>query len=382
MAGCVAKAKTMFNQIPGRENIKRELKNMVSENRIPHALLFLGPEGNGGLATAFAFVQYLLCTDKTGEDSCGNCRNCRRIQSHTHPDLHYTFPVISRKSQLGISSEFYKEWRELLAQNPYPSINQWMNILEAENKQFNINKNECHQIVRQLSLKSVEAPYKIQIIWLPEYLGKEGNRLLKIIEEPPADTLFFLVAQNTENILNTIISRCQIMNIPSFTDEEIKAFAQNQWQLSENKAQSLALLAEGNMSVAYNIVADETDELTPLFIKWMRLAFQDKDGKLVELVNEMAKLGRERQKQLLSLGLRLLRMMLLSRMAGSKPEGLEESESVFVQKMGAFIDFDGLSQLVELMDECFYAVERNANPKILFLDVSFKINGILRGVKA
>lgn len=372
----------MFNQIPGRANIKRELKNMVSEDRIPHALLFLGPEGNGGLAVVFAFIQYLLCSDKKDADSCGICRNCKRIQSHTHPDLHYTFPVISRKSQLGISSEFYKDWRKLLAQTPYPSINQWMNILEAENKQFNINKNECHQIVRQLSLKSVEAPYKIQVIWLPEYLGKEGNRLLKIIEEPPSDTLFFLVAQNTEQILNTIISRCQIMNIPSFTDEEIKGFAQNQWLLSENKAQSVALLAEGNMSIAYNVIADQTDELTPLFIRWMRLAFQDKDGQLVELVNEMAKLGRERQKQLLSLGLRLLRMMLLSRMAGNKPEGLEETETVFVQKMAAFIDFDGLSQLVELIDACFYAIERNANPKILFLDVSFKINGILRRVNA
>ncbi len=372
----------MFKKIPGRENIKRELKNMVSENRIPHAIMFLGPEGNGALALAFAFAQYLLCNQKEEGDACGVCRHCRRIQSHTHPDVHYTFPVISRKGMNGISPEFYEEWRNLLAKYPYPSINHWMDVLGAENKQFNINKNECQQIVRQLSLKSVEAPYKIQIIWLPEYLGKEGNRLLKMMEEPPADTLFFLVAQNTEHILNTIISRCQIMHIPSFTDEEIKAFAINQWQLSENNAQSIALLAEGNMSVAYNMLSDQADELTPIFVKWMRLAFQDRDGKLVELVNEMAQLGRERQKQLLSLGLRLLRMMLLSRMTGSQPEGLEDFVAVFVQKMAAFIDYEGLSQLVELMDACFYAVERNANPKILFLDVSFKINGILRGVKA
>ena len=351
---------------------------MASEGRVSHALMFLGPEGNGGLAMAFAFAQYLLCTDRQDGDSCGVCRHCRRVEQHIHPDVHYTFPVISRSGYEGLSSEFYKEWRELLAQKPYPSIHDWMDVLGAENKQFNINKNECQRIVQQLSLKSVEAPYKIQIIWLPEYLGKEGNRLLKIIEEPPADTLFFLVAQNTEQILNTIISRCQIMHLSSFTDEEVKEFAQNQWGMDENKAQTVALLAEGNLSTAYHIAQAQSDELTPIFIRWMRLAFQDKEGQLVGLVEEMAKLGRERQKQLMNLGLRLLRMMLLSRMAGSKPEGLEESQAVFIQKMAAFIGFDGLSELVALLDECYYAIERNANPKILFMDVSFKINRILR----
>lgn len=369
-----------FKDIPGRANIKRELQNMVSEDRISHAIMFLGPEGNGGLAMAFAFSSYLLCTDKVDGDACGVCKNCRRIANHVHPDIHYTFPVISRKGMNGISSEFYPDWRNLLEKKPYPSIHNWMDVLSAENKQFNINKNECHQIVRQLSLKSVEAPYKIQIIWLPEYLGKEGNRLLKIIEEPPADTLFFLVAQNTEQVLNTIISRCQIMHIPAFLDEEIKLYGEKQWGLDENKAQALALLAEGNMSVAYNVADDQTNELAPVFIRWMRLAFQDKDGQLVKLVEEMAKLGRERQKQLIMLGLRFLRMMLLSRMLGSKPQGMEDKEAIFVEKMAQFIPFEGLADLVALMDECFYGIERNANPKILFLDTSFRINGIMRAV--
>ncbi len=368
----------LFKDIPGKEKLKVELKNMVSEERIPHAMLFLGPEGNGGLAMVFAMTAYILCEQRDGEDACGVCKNCRRVASFVHPDIHFTMPVISKAGMDGVSSEFYKEWRSLLASHVYPSIQDWMGELGAENKQFNINRKECQKIVRQLSLKSVEAPFKIQIIWLPEYLGKEGNGLLKIIEEPPANTLFFLVAQNVESILNTIISRCQIVQVPLFLDEELKDFAQAKWLLEENKAQSVALLAEGNMSTAYRIAGEQTNELAPIFMKWMRLSFQDKEGQLVELANEIASLGRERQKQLIILGLRFLRMMMLSRMARNKPDGMAKEEASFIEKMAQFIDFEGLSELVSLMDDCFYSVERNANPKILFLDTSFQINHILR----
>jgi DNA polymerase-3 subunit delta' len=197
-----------FKDIIGQEAIKQRLINSVNENRVSHAQLFLGPEGSGSLALAVAYAQYLSCEDKQTDDSCGVCSSCRKYQKLMHPDLHFSYPFFAKHKD-DTALTYIEQWRDAFTANPYLSLDIWRGYLEAENKQANINIAECHQIIKKLSFKPFESAYKILILWLPEYLDKEGNALLKVIEEPQPNTLFLLVAQNQDQILNTILSRTQ-----------------------------------------------------------------------------------------------------------------------------------------------------------------------------
>ncbi len=203
-----------FKQIVGQDAIKQRLINSVKENRVSHAQLFLGPGGSGSLPLAVAYAQYLSCENKQDDDSCGECSSCRKYQKLMHPDLHFSYPFFAKHKD-DTALTFIEQWREAFTANPYLSLDTWRSYLDAENKQANINIAECHQIIKKLSFKPFESVYKILILWLPEYLDKEGNALLKIIEEPQPNTLFLLVAQNQDQILNTILSRMQLIKIPA-----------------------------------------------------------------------------------------------------------------------------------------------------------------------
>src|SRR3569833_1115225 len=210
-----------FKHIIGQVAIKHRLIITVKENRVSHAQLFLGPEGSGSLALAVAYAQYLSSEDKQVDDSCGGCSSCRKYQKLAHPDLHFSYPFLAiDKNDTALT--FIEQWREALLANPYLSLDTWRGYLDAENKQANINIAECHQIIKKLSFKPFDSIYKVLILWLPEYLEKEGNSLLKIIEEPQPNTLFLLVAQSQDQILNTILSRTQLIKIPALSYEEIK----------------------------------------------------------------------------------------------------------------------------------------------------------------
>jgi DNA polymerase-3 subunit delta' len=215
-----------FKQIVGQDAIKQRLITSVKENRVSHAQLFLGPGGSGSLPLAVAYAQYLSCENKLEDDSCGECSSCRKYQKLMHPDLHFSYPFFAKhKDDTAIT--FIEQWRDAFIANPYLSLDTWRGYLDAENKQANINIAECHQIIKKLSFKPFESAYKILILWLPEYLDKEGNALLKIIEEPQPNTLFILVAQNQDQILNTILSRTQLIKIPPLGYEEIKTFGRS-----------------------------------------------------------------------------------------------------------------------------------------------------------
>jgi DNA polymerase-3 subunit delta' len=228
-----------FKQIVGQSLIKQRLINSVKENRVSHAQLFLGPAGSGSLALAVAYAQYLSCEDKQADDSCGECSSCRKYQKLMHPDLHFSYPFFAKhKDDTAIT--FIEQWREAFIANPYLSLDTWRGYLEAENKQANINIAECHQIIKKLSFKPFESAYKILILWLPEYLDKEGNALLKIIEEPQPNTLFLLVAQNQDQILNTILSRTQLIKIPPLGFNEIKEYLITQHNQTVDAATEIA----------------------------------------------------------------------------------------------------------------------------------------------
>lgn len=364
-----------FDDIIGQQAAKTRLRQMVANDRMAHALLFLGSEGSGKLALALAFAQYVLCTNKQDENACGHCSSCIKTSKLIHPDLHFSYPVVGTK----VTSDTYAaEWRKAMEQNPYLNVNQWLQSIDADNKQGNINKDECTNIIKKISLKIFEGTHKILIMWLPEYLGKEGNRLLKLIEEPPKDTLFILVAEQSEKILNTILSRCQIINVNPLTDEEVAEGLIRQG-MKADKAKQVSFLANGNLNEALSMSQSVENDNANLFVDWMRKCWVGNGVALCTWVNEkFAKLGRENQKHFLQYALHFMREYMVLKMTGDDRIRLQEQEAVTAQKFTKIIEFHQIEPIVQLLTDSAYYIERNANPKILFLDASIQMHRILR----
>ena len=219
-----------FKEVIGQQKVKDYLLKSAQSDQVSHAQLFLGPEGCGNLALAIAYAQYLQCRNKGATDACGKCSSCIKANKLIHPDIHFSYPTVGSKAK---STDFLKEWRDAVEQQPYMNVYQWLQHIKAENKQGNITREECEAIIRKLSLRAYESTYKVLIVWMPEYLGKEGNRLLKLIEEPPVNTVFLLVAENANLILNTILSRTQQLRIHRLSDAAIKEALVERHQLSE-----------------------------------------------------------------------------------------------------------------------------------------------------
>ncbi|HEY9534636.1 MAG TPA: hypothetical protein VIQ77_08875 [Mucilaginibacter sp.] len=366
-----------FKQIVGQVAVKQKLINSVKENRVSHAQLFLGPEGSGSLALAVAYAQYLSCLDKQPDDSCGECSSCRKYQKLAHPDLHFSYPFFAKhKDDTAIT--FIEQWREALLAMPYLSLDIWRSYLDAENKQANINIAECHQIIKKLSFKPFESDYKILILWLPEYLDKEGNSLLKIIEEPQPNTLFLLVAQNQDQILNTILSRTQLIKVPALAYDEITDELIGQYHQQEKTAAELAYLSNGNFTDALLMMQQDDKSYHTLFVQWLRLCFANKGIELAGFVDQLSKMGRENQKNFLRYGISFVRECCLLIANAGELVHLPASELETAQKLSAIMSISMNQAIIAELEKAHYHVERNANPKILFLDVSLQIMSFLK----
>lgn len=366
-----------FKEIVGQETIKQKLIATVKENRVSHAQLFLGPEGSGSLALAVAYAQFISCENKQENDSCGECNSCRKYQKLVHPDLHFSYPFFAKHKE-DTALTFIDSWRKAFLKNPYLNLNEWRTYLEAENKQANINIAECHQIIRKLSFKPFESEYKILVMWLPEYLDKEGNTLLKIIEEPAQKTLFLLVAESQDDILNTILSRTQLVKIPALKDADVQEYLEQHHQI-EHLAAQIAYLSNGNLTAALHMIARNDSSYHELFARWLRLCFTNDGLKLIEFTEQLAKLGRENQKNFLQYGMCFIREcgMLISG-AGNLVH-LPEKELVVAQNMANKVLTMAMVEVIaDELDKAHYHVERNANPRILFLDVSLQLVKILK----
>ncbi|MEL6833332.1 MAG: hypothetical protein AAFP77_10085 [Bacteroidota bacterium] len=365
----------LFDEVIGQESAKALFRQMVQTDRLPHALLLLCAPGSGGLSLALALAQFLLCENGDGHNACGQCSHCKKVSKWIHPDLHFSFPTVGTNA---ISDHFLPQWREALAANPYMEINDWLQHIGAENKQGNINKEECRSIIRKLSLKSFESPRKIMIIWLPEYLGNEGNRLLKLIEEPPEKTTFILVAENQELILNTILSRCQLVKVNALQDEEVAAGLTRIKDIPAERAQAIAQLSAGNFNDALKATQQEESDQAVRFLDWMRRCYKGQPRELVEWVDGFAGLGRENQKHFLRYALHFWREFLVLKTLGVEQVRLRERERQTAQGMAKVIELPQLEAIVELLDECTFHIERNAHAKLLFLDTSIQINHIIK----
>lgn len=361
----------------GQKRAQNVLHHLAASEKIPHALLFLSPPGAGGLALALQFVRDILCENPQEYRACGQCKACVKTAKHAHPDVHFSFPTIGTNA---VSTDFLPQWREALLQNPYFSAFAWLQRIGAENKQGNINKEECNAIIKKLSLKIFEGKRKILLLWLPEYLGKEGNRLLKIIEEPPENTVFILVSENTDLILPTILSRCQIVKLDVLTDEEVAAGLEHYLDLPVEKALATAYLAEGNLFQALSLAENLDNEDSRHLLEWFRKCYKGNGPEMVQQSEQLAALGRENQKQFFQYGLHFLREMLALSVSERKQLKLNETEAQTAQNLVKLLDFGKIAEIARLFNENYYYIERNANPKLLFLDCSIKLNRIFKSV--
>jgi DNA polymerase-3 subunit delta' len=396
-----------FSQIIGQRASIDQLRSMVEQSRLSHALLFLGKEGTGALPMALAFAQYLVCEKVQGPsntneqtpgpslfgeitpeikeehhfpaDSCGICPSCVRASQLIHPDIHFSYPVIPRKpGDKPLSVDYLSEWREFITQFPYGNVFDWLQFIGAENKQGNITANECADILRKLNLKSFESGYKILVMWMPEYLGNEGNKLLKLIEEPPSKTLFLLVAEEESKMLPTIISRTQLVKIPPIETSDIERSLIKRAGVAADKARPLASVAEGNYREALFLLQHDEEDWQALVRDWLNAILKNGPVAQVKWVDEMGKLGREKQKQFLRYFNHLLEESIRMRAMGPSAPEIPEKERDFAIRINKLATLSQQQAIIEEIDRAAYYIERNAHGKMLFQALSIKLYHIIK----
>ncbi|MCC5919712.1 MAG: DNA polymerase III subunit delta [Cyclobacteriaceae bacterium] len=371
----------LFRDIPGLERIKERLIAAHKRSQVAHAQLFAGSEGSAALPLALAWATYLNCENPGAEDACGECSSCRKMQGFVHPDLHFVYPVSSTKevkSTEAISITFVKQWRKFLLENPYGNITDWSMRYGGENKQVNISREESRQIIKNLSLKSFEGAYKVMLIWLPEYMHPSAaNGILKILEEPAPHTVFLLVTQQADRLLTTITSRTQRIQVPLFNDEEVTNLLTDKYGLELTEAQKVALLSEGNISEALRLSASLDNDLFRFFADWMRSCYSRKIEMLIDFSEQYHKQSKTAQKSILQYSLNMLREVILWHQLEGQLNKTQGAERDFIEKFSQVMDEGKTEAIVAEIEKNWIYLERNASPKILFLDLSLYVLRVL-----
>jgi DNA polymerase-3 subunit delta' len=371
-----------WDSLIGQEPLKKQLTELVLQNRLSHALLFLGKEGVGALPLAISFAQYLVCEKAVSANlsaPCGVCAACKKGSELVHPDIHFSYPTVTKKpGEKPIATDFIKEWREFMAQFPYGNLFDWIELIkEKDNSQGKITAEECNDIVRKLSLKSFESPWKILILWLPELMGNEGNKLLKLIEEPPPQTLLLLVSENESGILSTIVSRCQLIKVPALETTVIEKALIERNKTAPAIAGQLAALADGNYREALMLVQHAEEDWQELVRNWLNAILKTGPVAQTKWVEEIAKLGREKQKQFLRYFNHLLEQAVHYRIQGENVL-ISEKEKDFAARLNRIAGFEQQEAMMREIDQAHYHVERNANAKILFHALTIKLYHIIQ----
>lgn len=370
--------------IYGQEKAQADLLNFYQSGHLPHAILMLGKEGSGGLALAISFAQFLLCEQK-GErpEACGQCAACLKTRTLVHPDLHFTFPSFPPKPGVKTNSKnFIREFREFFARHPYGSVTDWLESIGAKDRQSgNISAEECKEMIESLSLKAMEGAYKIQIVWRPEYLGKEGNILLKLIEEPPSNTIFLLVAEQTDSVLETILSRTQLVRLQPMSDHAIREALKHIYQIPEQEAAQAAVLAEGNVAHALTILQEQESDWLQLIKDWFNGVFTYNGNLIGKWVDQVSKLPTVQLKNFLMYAQQLLGHTLRMSLIPGYQAALAGADAQFVQRLAARqFNYQTIDQMDHLIGSAIYHVERNANAKVVLLHLSVAMQYALKGV--
>lgn len=365
-----------FKDIIGQEEAKRRLIKEAKEGKIAHARLFCGPEGIGKLPLAIAFARYLSCQNPGEDDACGTCPNCIKYNKLAHPDLHFVFPVIKKKNKDTVSDDYIAEWRAFVGQNPYFNLNMWLEEMGAENQQAQIFVKESDEIVRKLSLKSSQGGYKIMIIWLPEKMNTEcSNKLLKLLEEPPTQTIFLLVSENPDMLLATIQSRTQRFSLYGIEEDKIANKLQEQYGIQERDAQDIAHCSEGNFLKAQETIHlnEENKLFFDLFVSLMRLSYQRKIREMKQWSETLAAMGRERQKHFLTYCQRMIRENFIYNFRHPGLTYLNQDEQNFSSRFAPFVNEWNVFGIMNELSEAQRHIEQNVNARMVFFDFSLKM---------
>ena len=380
----------LFKDIPGQDAIKERLIRSVITNRISHAQLFSGPEGAMKLPMALAYARFICCTARVdpeegtdGADSCGTCPSCRKFNNLAHPDLHFIYPVAKSDSVEKPSSDAYLgHWRNIWKEkNGFFSLNDWCLAMETENRQPIINAEDCNQIIKKLSYKSYESEYKVMIIWMAErFFHAVAPRILKILEEPPDKTLFILITQNQSLLLSTILSRTQVIRFPALKPHDITGWFGSKGY-SHDAAVTAAMMAEGNSNKAKELISagEASMQFFLHFRNWLRYCFKPQAtfNDLVTHSEMLAGLGREQQKRFLGYCLDMLRQCFIAGQTGKTPDG-ESEEIAFIRNLAPYVNTRNISGYETLFNDAVYHIERNAYPKVLFLDLSLRLVKLIK----
>lgn len=378
----------LFSEILGQEHIKSHLTKSASSSRIPHAQLFIGPEGSGTLPMAIAYAQYILCANSGGENTNGNEACNLKFRNLSHPDLHFVFPVSSNSEVKShpVSANFLKPWREFVEETPYGSLFDWYKKIDIQNKQGQIGVDEALEIVKSLSLKAYEGGYKVMIIWMADKMNTAtANKLLKLLEEPPEKTIFILIAESQDDILQTILSRCQILNFGPLGEKAIVDALVSRENMELKAAQKIAHQAQGNYNKALHLL-HKTDDDQPFeewFVMWVRAAFRAKGNAaaiqdLIAWSEAIAGIGREAQKQFLNFCIDMFRQALLLNYNAKELVFMEPTVEKFkLENFAPFVNGNNINEIFKELSDALYHIERNGNAKIILTDLSIKLTRLI-----
>ena len=366
-----------FHDIIGQEDIKRQLVEQFDHGRLPHALMLCGPEGTGKLGIVLALARYMLCEHPHDGEPCEECHNCRMTAQWQHPDLHFSFPLIKVKpNDEPVSDDRITEWREQISETPYFNQADWLSDLHAENQQLQYYVRESDALQHKLSLKSSQGGYRIVVLWLPEKMRPDtANKLLKLIEEPPVKTHFLMASQEPDQVLGTILSRTQRIQVPVLPEEVITQALMDRQGASEEQARSLAHVAQGSYTAAVRLMQEDSDrnDYFQYFVQLMRLCYKCDIKELRQWSEEVAKLGRERQKHMLEYYQHLVRENFVYNFQREELNYMKQEEEDFAKNFARFINERNVIPITELLTTCQNSIAQNGNAKIVFFDMALKM---------
>ncbi len=363
----------LFNEVVGQADIKTRMIQEINSEKISHAQMFLGRNGYGNLALALAYTQFLFCKNKGEKDSCGKCDACSKTKQLIHPDVHFVFPTVQAISKT--SDGLIKPWRETVLTSPYFNLNDWINVIDSKGRRPIIGTEESKELLKKLSLMSYEGGYKVVIVWMAEEMNPTfSNKMLKTLEEPADKTILLILAESSEFILPTIMSRTQVRKIPRLAFAEVSHYVQVNTHLSDNEAQSLVARVEGDISLirAHLINSDNEDKNREMFIQLMRTAYKKSVLDMMDWADLIAGTGREAQKIFLEYALHMFRQSILKNYTDDQLTRVSTEEADFLKNFSRFITGNNLGDFLEIFSEAHYHIERNANPKILFTHLAFR----------
>lgn len=366
-----------FSNIISSQELSSSIRQLILNSHFPHAALFLGNEGNEKLKLAYTTARYLLCEHPTPADICGTCNSCVKSAHFSHPDIMFSFPFI-KSADVNQCMDCVNQWIAAFKENPYLNIFEWVNKSDTPGKIPNINVTECLRIVRDLSMRPFESDKKVMIIWMPEYLSKDGNRLLKIIEEPPENTFILFVAEDREKILSTILSRCQTFRIAPLIEADVAHILHSDFKKDSESAAMIAAMADGSVMTALSLYDEDNLRYNQLFIDWLRMCYTLDREPLLKWGEDFNQLPKEAQKYILHFGVHFFLTLVRAKWKYYRDIPSANRWNDIIKNLIPLLDYNRINEIRTLLEECQYLIDRNCNMKIQMINTAIKMNQLLK----